>query len=66
MPTRSTHDATSRLTGSLAFSIAYGIQVDTPDNEIFRTYSEVLHAMVEAMIPGTFLVDVFPFRKSNR
>ena len=66
MPTRSTHDATSRLTGSLAFSIAYGIQVDTPDNELFRAYTEVLHAMVEALVPGTFLVDVLPFRESNR
>ena len=66
MQTCSTHDATSRFTGSLAFSVAYGIRVDTPDNELFRTYSDVFHAMVEAMVPGTFLVDVFPFRESNR
>ena len=66
MPTRSTHDVTHRLNGSLAFSIAYGIQVDTPDNELFRTYTEVVDAIAEALVPGSFLVDVFPFRESNR
>jgi hypothetical protein len=66
IPTRSTHDSTSRLTGSLAFSIAYGIRVDTPDNEFFRTYNEVLRPMFEVMVPGMFLVDVLPFRESNR
>ena len=66
MLTNSTHDAIPRLNGSLAFSIAYGIQVDTPDNEIFRTYTNVIDAMAEALVPGSFLVDVFPFRESNR
>jgi hypothetical protein len=66
MQTRTTHNATSRLTGSLAFSIAYGIRVDNLDNEFLRTYTKVLHDLFEAMVPGTFLIDVLPFRESNR
>jgi hypothetical protein len=55
-----------RLTGSLALSIAYGIQADTPENEFFRMYKELLDAMTEASVPGAFLVDILPFRGSNR
>jgi len=55
----------SRLTGSLALSIAYGIQADTPDNEFFRMYEEMLEGVNEASVPGTFLVDVLPHRESN-
>ena len=66
MLTCSIYDQTPRLTGSLALSIAYGIQADNADNEFFRTFKEMLDAMTEAVMPGTFLVDVLPFRESNR
>ena len=55
-----------RLTGSLALSIAYGIEAENPDNEFFRMYHDVLGAISEALVPGTFLVDVFPLRGSSR
>ena len=57
--------ATSSLTGSLALSIAYGIQADTPENEFFCMYKGVLGAVNEASVPGTFIVDVIPFRGSS-
>ena len=66
MLTCSIYDATPRLTGSLALSIAYGIQVDTPDNEFFRMHKDMMDAITEALIPGTFLVDILPFRGFNR
>ena len=65
MMTRLTIGATSRLTGSLALSIAYGIRADTLDNEFLRMYEEMLGAAREALVPGTFLVDVLPFRKPD-
>lgn len=65
MITCSIYDATRRLTGSLALSIAYGIQADTPDNEFFRMFTEMMDAMSEALVPGAFFVDIFPLRESN-
>ena len=61
----SIYNTTSRLTGSLALSIAYGIEADTKDNEFFRLNREMLHDFDEACVPGTFLVDVLPFRGSS-
>ena len=55
-----------RLTGSLALSIAYGIQVDTPDNEFFHLFEEAVEAANEALVPGAFLVDIIPPRESHR
>ena len=55
-------NATSRLTGSLALSIAYGIRADTPHNEFILKYEEILKALQEGLVPATFLVDIFPFR----
>ena len=66
IPVCSIHDAIHRLTGSLALSIAYGIEAENPDNEFFRMYHDVLGAISEALVPGTFLVDVFPLRGSSR
>ena len=60
-----TSNATSRLTGSLALSIAYGIRADTPDNEFICMYEEALEAAREALVPGTFLVDVLPLREPD-
>ena len=55
----------TRLTGSLALSIAYGIQADTPDNEFFRMFKDMMDEITEASVPGAFLVDVLPFRGCN-
>jgi hypothetical protein len=63
--TFSIYGPTTRLTGSLALSISYGIQTDTPGNEFFRMYKEMLDAMSEALVPGAFLVDILPFRGSD-
>ena len=56
---------TCRLTGSLALSIAYGIQADTPDNEFFHMFEEAVEEGNEASVPGAFLVDVIPLRESH-
>jgi len=63
MSARSIYDAPPRLTGSLALSIAYGIQADTPDNEFFRMYKEMIDSMGDALVPGAFFVDFLPFLK---
>jgi hypothetical protein len=55
-------NATSRLTGSLALSIAYGIRADTSHNEFILMYEKILKAAQEGLVPGTFFVDIFPFR----
>ena len=62
---RSIHSTTSRITGSLALSIAYGIQADTPDDKYLRLFREMMRSFTEASVPGTFVVDVLPFRESN-
>ena len=54
--------ATSRLTGSLALSIAYGIRADALDNEFIRAFEELWEPARKALIPGTFLVDIIPPR----
>lgn len=59
-----THHAAFSLTGSLALSIAYGIEADTPENEFFCMYKGVMEAVSEASVPGTFIVDVLPLRGS--
>ena len=61
----SIYSTTSRLTGSLALSIAYGIQADTPDDKYLRLYREMMRSFSEASVPGTFVVDVLPSRESS-
>jgi hypothetical protein len=63
---RSIYNTTFRLTGSLALSIAYGVEIETKDNKFFRLYKEMAHGFDRASVPGTFLVDVLPFRESSR
>ena len=60
----SPYDVKPRLTGSLALSIAYGIQADAPDNEFFCMYKLLLGAMNQVFVPGSFAVDILPFRGS--
>ena len=65
MPTQLSPNATSRLTGSLALSISYGIQADTMDNEFIRMYEEMWEGARRALVPGAFLIDVLPFRRPD-
>lgn len=58
-------NVTYRFTGSLALSIAYGMQVDTTDNEFFRMFKELSAEAGEAMVLGAFLVDILPPRRCN-
>ena len=62
MLTRLIPSATSRLTHSLALSIAYGIRADTFDNEFIRIFEEMWEPARKAVVPGAFLVDVIPLR----
>ena len=55
----------TRLTGSLALSIAYGVQVDTLDDEILRLFNDAKEISNEVLVPGAFLVDIIPLRKSS-
>ena len=66
IPIHSIYHPSFSLTGSLALSIAYGIRAETPENEFFCMYKGVLEAVNEASVPGTFIVDILPFRGSSR
>ena len=55
-----------RLTGSLALSIAYGIQADSINNNFFRMFRELSAQAGEAMVLGAFLVDILPPRRFDR
>ena len=54
--------ATSRLTRSLALSIAYGIRAGTLNNEFIRMFDEMWEPARKAVVPGAFLVDIIPLR----
>ena len=62
---RPIYHTASRLTGSLALSVAYGIQTETADNEYLRLYREMILSFGRAAVPGAFVVDIFPPRESN-
>ena len=62
---RSIYNSSSRLTGSLALSVAYGIQTEDPDNEYLHLFREMIHSFAEASVPGTFVVDILPARTFN-
>ena len=50
-------------TGSLALSITYGIQVDSPKNPYFHAAEEALDTIQAALVPGAFPVEFLPFRE---
>ena len=52
-------------TGSLALSIAYGIQVDSVDNPYFHVAEEATASLQAALVPGAFPVEFLPFRKQT-
>jgi len=49
-------------TGSLALSIAYGIQVGSVDNPYFRIAEEATECLQPALVPGAFPVELLPIR----
>ena len=59
------YGTTLSLTGSLSLSVAYGIQAETPENEFFCMNNDILRAANEGAVPGTFIVDILPFREFN-
>lgn len=50
-------------TGSLALSVAYGIEVDSVENPYFHAAEEATESIAEAMVPGAFLVELLPIRE---
>lgn len=53
------------LTGSLTLSVAYGLNVESESNEFYSTSEGAMSALDAAMVPGAFLVDIFPTRMSS-
>ncbi|KAF8884004.1 cytochrome P450 [Infundibulicybe gibba] len=51
------------MAGSTIMSIAYGLDVLPKDDPYIATAERAVHPMVAAAVPGTFLVDSFPFLK---
>ncbi|KAF9645498.1 CyP450 monooxygenase [Thelephora ganbajun] len=51
------------LTGSLALSVAYGLNVGSESEEVYSTSEGAMNAFDIAMVPGTFLVDTLPILK---
>jgi len=50
-------------TGSIALSIMYGIQVDSPEDPYFRIAEEANKILEEALVPGAFPAEIFPIRE---
>jgi hypothetical protein len=51
------------MAGETILSIAYGLDIEQKDDPYIQTSEEAVHALAVAAIPGTFLVDIFPFLK---
>lgn len=56
-------DHTRFLTGSLALSVAYGLNIESENNKFYRASEGAMSAVDEAMVPGRFFVDIFPILK---
>lgn len=48
------------MTGSSIITIAYGIETLEEDDPYVATAEDVMVAVGESMLPGTFLVNLFP------
>ena len=57
------HQHIQLATGSLALSIAYGIQVDSVENPYFHVAEEATESLQAALVPGAFPVEFLPFRE---
>lgn len=51
------------LTGSLALSITYGVNIVSESDRFYAASEEAMHAADAALLPGAFLVDAFPSLK---
>jgi len=51
-----------RVVGATIIDVVYGIQVTGVDDPHITIAGKVLQLLGLAMIPGSFLVDVLPFR----
>ncbi|KIK60303.1 hypothetical protein GYMLUDRAFT_43600 [Collybiopsis luxurians FD-317 M1] len=56
-------DHVNLLFGSIVLASAYGISVNGPHNRYLELAKEALRGAAEVAIPGTYIVDVFPFLK---
>ena len=57
------HDHIQLVTGSLALSITYNIQVDSAENPYFHAAEKALEIIQPALVPGAFPVEFLPFRE---
>jgi len=51
------------IVGATIMDVVYGIQVTSMDDPYITIAEKVLLLFTSAMLPGTFLVDMLPFRK---
>lgn len=51
------------MSGRIIIAIAYGIDVQSSDDPYIELAEKAISGMVQAAVPGTFLVDTFPFLK---
>jgi len=50
------------MAGSLTLSVAYGVNVESENDDFYVASEDAMHAVDFALIPGTFLVDSLPIR----
>jgi hypothetical protein len=50
------------LSGSLNLSIAYGVNIESENDKFYSASEEAMAAVDIALMPGAFLVDLFPIR----
>ena len=48
------------MPGAVILSVTYGIDVKSMDDRLLRAILEAGRALVVALVPGKFLVDVIP------
>ena len=53
------------LTGSLALSVAYGVNVESESDKFYAASEDAMNAVDAALVPGAFLVDALPIRMSS-
>jgi hypothetical protein len=51
------------MAGYVVLSITYGIEPEGEDDPYIRISEEAIHYLVEAAVPGAFLVDIIPAMK---
>jgi len=50
------------MTGSFILNVTYGIDVQSANDPYIRIANESVQAVVNALVPGAFLVDTLPIR----